>query len=255
MNPYQNSSTQPVADDQDYRSEYIALWEVTVDTLTAAVRLKHPTHGEADFAEFLASALAAVAANVGSTERVTAGRPGSWEADLVEQLLTGTVGDRPEDLVFYRSEPVVIHLNVHRLIIESGWSDPTAAAAWAGHETPYDQEIDELIERGWALAEQEEYDPDAEGAEHAAITAWWARAYAAYAEAFTAVVHAEAARIPGLQVPVTVHAVTEPGADFEGPEHPDQYGQGVDPIGWRLWQAARSAVPLPGTQDTRGKGS
>lgn len=56
-----------------YDSEYRRLWNVTVDTLTAAVRLRHPQHGAADFGDFLVSVIAAVAANVGSAERVIAG--------------------------------------------------------------------------------------------------------------------------------------------------------------------------------------
>lgn len=60
-------------------------------TLTA-VQLDHPQHGPVDFSDFLASALGAVAANVGSAERITAGRPGSWESDALGQLVAGTVG-------------------------------------------------------------------------------------------------------------------------------------------------------------------
>lgn len=54
-----------------YVEEYRRLWDATVATLTAAVRLTHPQHGAMDFADFLAAALGAVAANVGSAERIT----------------------------------------------------------------------------------------------------------------------------------------------------------------------------------------
>jgi hypothetical protein len=40
----------------------------------------------------LAHVLAIAAAELGSTAALTAGRPGSWEADLVQQLVRGTVG-------------------------------------------------------------------------------------------------------------------------------------------------------------------
>ena len=60
-----------------YAIEYRRLWDATVATLTAAVQLDHPQHGAVDFSDFLASALGAVAANVGSANRITAGRPGS----------------------------------------------------------------------------------------------------------------------------------------------------------------------------------
>jgi len=57
------------------------------DAVTAAVEHEH------DFAGWLADALARVAARVGSSAALTAGRPGSWEAALVDQLVKGTVGD------------------------------------------------------------------------------------------------------------------------------------------------------------------
>ena len=54
--------------------------------ILAAVRDQH------DFGGWLAGVLASVAADLGSTSALTAGRPGSWEADLVQQLVKGTVG-------------------------------------------------------------------------------------------------------------------------------------------------------------------
>jgi hypothetical protein len=52
----------------------------------------------------------------------------------------------------------------------------------------------------------EDDDADAEAAELAALKTTWRARYAAYARALTAAVLAEAARIPGLRVPVTVEA-------------------------------------------------
>jgi hypothetical protein len=57
---------------------------------------------EHDFAGWLAAVLASVAADLGSSYAITAGRPGSWEADLVQQLVKGTVGWDDECLVDYR---------------------------------------------------------------------------------------------------------------------------------------------------------
>lgn len=48
---------------------------------------------ERDFADFLARVLAVVAANAGSVDALTAGRPGSWESSILDQLVRGTVGD------------------------------------------------------------------------------------------------------------------------------------------------------------------
>jgi len=56
------------------------------DALTRAARAEH------DFAGWLAAVLAAAAGRLGSSDALTAGRPGSWEASLVDQLVKGTVG-------------------------------------------------------------------------------------------------------------------------------------------------------------------
>jgi hypothetical protein len=58
-----------------------------------------------DFAGWLAHVLAATAAELGSTDALTAGRPGSWKADLVRQLVRGTVGPGDEYLADYQDRP------------------------------------------------------------------------------------------------------------------------------------------------------
>jgi Helix-turn-helix len=57
-----------------------------VETLLRAARTEH------DFAGWLADVLAKVAGQLGSSDALTEGRPGSWEASLVDQLVKGTVG-------------------------------------------------------------------------------------------------------------------------------------------------------------------
>lgn len=57
-----------------------------VAAITQAARTEH------DFAGWLAQALAAAAGQLGSSDALTAGRPGSWEASLVDRLVHGTVG-------------------------------------------------------------------------------------------------------------------------------------------------------------------
>lgn len=49
---------------------------------------------EHDFADWLAQ----VAGQLGSSDALIAGRPGSWEAALIDQLVKGTVGHDDEDL-------------------------------------------------------------------------------------------------------------------------------------------------------------
>jgi hypothetical protein len=53
---------------------------------------------EHDFGGWLAAVLASVAAELGSSDALTAGRPGSWEAELVRRLVNGTVGWADEHL-------------------------------------------------------------------------------------------------------------------------------------------------------------
>jgi hypothetical protein len=64
-----------------------------------AARVEH------DFAGWLAHVLAATAAELGSTGALTAGRPGSWEADLVQHLVKGTVGWNDDYLADYHGRP------------------------------------------------------------------------------------------------------------------------------------------------------
>lgn len=59
-----------------------------------------------NFAGTLSRILASVAANVGGIEALLQGRPESWEADYVRQLLRSTVGENEEYLLQYRTELV-----------------------------------------------------------------------------------------------------------------------------------------------------
>jgi hypothetical protein len=68
----------------------------------AADAVLEAAKAEHDFAGWLAGVLAAAAAELGSTAALTSGRPGSWEADLVQQLVKGTVGWDDNDLDIYR---------------------------------------------------------------------------------------------------------------------------------------------------------
>lgn len=78
--------------------------------------------------EMIARVVTSVAANLGGLDRLLAGRPGSWEADLVRQLVAGTVPE--EQLPEFRTEPVYLVLDV-----DEAFSDLGLAAL-------YDQEYD-----------------------------------------------------------------------------------------------------------------
>lgn len=69
--------------------------ERTAAAVILAVREEH------DFGGWLAEVLAIAAAEIGSPDALTAGRPGSWEADLVNRLVKGTVGRDDDYLSTY----------------------------------------------------------------------------------------------------------------------------------------------------------
>jgi hypothetical protein len=75
-----------------------------VDQVTReAVRTLRIGHATVhDFSDWLASVLSSVAAELGSSDALVAGRPGSWEAAKVIELVKGTVGWDDEYLAQHR---------------------------------------------------------------------------------------------------------------------------------------------------------
>jgi hypothetical protein len=71
-----------------------------------------------------ASQAPAAAANVGGTEAILAGRPGSWEAERVRQVLQSTVGGNDEYLWSHRTEPITITINVASILDHRGQYNP-----------------------------------------------------------------------------------------------------------------------------------
>lgn len=222
-----------------------ALWVLAVDTLTQAARLTRTLAGgqvePADFSDFLASALAAVAANLGDVELVTAGRPGSWESDLVDQLVRNTVGFGQELLLAHRTDPVVVPLNVAQLVEDSGCMVSFFEAEQA---LPFSLDLDE----------------NTQDTEWERLRVRYLDAYETYAGAFTAAVQAQALTIAGLtvpsveggapelRVPVGVQAITDPDLPWGlVVENPLEW-EG-DPLVWQLWQYAVDTVGLPQLTD------
>ena len=72
-------------------------------TVRAAQAVLEAARSEHDFGGWLAHVLAAAAAELGSTDALTAGRPGSWEADLVQRLVKATVGWDDEYLADHKT--------------------------------------------------------------------------------------------------------------------------------------------------------
>jgi hypothetical protein len=170
-----------------------------------------------DWAEFVTQALAGAAANIGSVETVLAGRPGSWEADGVRQLLLSTVGHSAEYLAEHRTEPLVIDLYVDEVLVDVGhWKtyrdaegelarrqreagltrDATPAELEQLPGSPirftrdWSDEQEQLAEQLFDLQERLEDQREADAA--------------AYGAALADAIRAAAARQPGLTVPVDV---------------------------------------------------
>lgn len=199
----------------------------------------------ADFAEFVTLAVAGAAANLGSIEQILAGRPGSWEADSVRQMLISTVGDDEHYLLEHRTEPLTITVNVEDLLNDLGYLEL------------YDDADAEITRRDSAISEPTV--PVDDAPEHRAV---WDRYEAAndeiaalydqvaalrtadtttYGQAFEATVLRAAADLyPNLRVPVQVAVELQwqnslgSGEDFTGPAAV-------------LFEKARLDTPLPGS--------
>ena len=72
-----------------------------------------------DFAGIACHVLTAVAANIGSVDELLAGRPRSWEAALIRQVVERTAGTDDRDLVAWRTEPVRLALDMDCLLYTS----------------------------------------------------------------------------------------------------------------------------------------
>lgn len=69
-----------------------------------------------DWAAFVTDALAGAAANAGGIDAILAGRPGSWEAQVVGDALRAAVGHDEWDLWRHRTEPVLVDLWVESIL-------------------------------------------------------------------------------------------------------------------------------------------
>ena len=107
--------------------------------------------------------------------RLVAGRPGSWESSYVDGLVRGTMGDQPDDWTWFRTQPIVVRLNVAELIEDE-------------HHHPGLMGLDEALEnfdRRYESADTE-HDVDAWDHDIDTITARYTTEYRLYAERFTA---------------------------------------------------------------------
>jgi hypothetical protein len=203
-----------------------------VTVLTAAARTG------SDFAEFVAHAVAGVAANLGGIEELLAGRPGSWEAHYVRELLTATVGHDEQYLHQHRTEPVVIRVHVDDVLTDLGYADLYYLDADIELNRRQDA-IYATAPAGLTVAQQAALTQLEQLRERidAQRRADWTGYGAAFAENVRRVA-AEA--LPGLAVPVEVVI----DHDWR-----NELGSGTDSLSleFRIWDRARARTPLPGS--------
>lgn len=88
-----------------------------------------------------------MAANLGGVDELLAGRPGSWEADYVRQIVHSTAGDDPEALLRYRTDPVRLAFDAEDVFYDLGLSDlyESDAETLSRREDAIDEELFEAV--------------------------------------------------------------------------------------------------------------
>lgn len=237
---------------------YAEVLTVAIEVLTEAARLTNqPIRQNAsgdwepdpgadplpiDWAEFVTRALAGAAANVGGTEAILAGRPGSWEAAKVRDVLESTVGVDDEFLLEHRTEPVTVDLWVDNILLDL--DDPTF--------DQYEAAFADLDDREEA-AESDEVAVDRIAKLRAALDVQQEREQDAYATALESAIREHLEQL-GLTVPINVTIRC-------GPAGVDELRYGTTPLAYwsnRIDQAVAEAIKatptpavLPGTPLSR----
>lgn len=222
------------------RSAWTDLYADTIAILTRAATTSS-SDGVCDFADFLAHVLAATAANVGGPDRLVADRPGSWESSCLDSLIRGTMGDRPEDWTWFRTQPIVVPLNVAELI-EDDLHHPGLMGLSEALEN-FDRHFD-------TIDSHDDVDAWDHGVE--TITARYTEEYRLYAERFTAAARHFANQIPGLTADVHIEADTNPSSHWWSRSTITNPQEVDDPLVQHLWHAARDSIPLPNVDIWRG---
>ena len=214
---------------------YDQLQQEAIRALTRAARESTSSADGLDFADFLAHVLASTAANVGGPDHLLARRPGSWEASHLEALLRGTVGDEPDNWWTYRTEPLVVSLNVAELI-EASDLHPGLLGL--------DNAIDTVGSR-YESASCDDAALDAWDAEIDMVVNRYKTEYQAYAARFAlAATTAGQAMSPPIEVQVVSDA--NPTSQWWNPAtitNLNEYES--DDLAVTIWHAAHDAISLP----------
>jgi hypothetical protein len=99
-------------------------------TAAATAAMKAALEREPDFSDWLARVLATVAAMQGSSYALISGRPGSWEADHVINLVRGTVGHNDDHLRDYLPEGFAPPVTGAALYADEDGTLYLAASVW-----------------------------------------------------------------------------------------------------------------------------
>lgn len=115
-------------------AELVDARQAAIKAFTDAARVNEWRGTRTDMAEFVAHVVTAAAANTGGLDVFLSGRSGSWEADLVRQLVEGTAGADGVGLDELRTVPF-------RLVL-----DPEYILNDVGLERLVDEETQPLVE-------------------------------------------------------------------------------------------------------------
>jgi hypothetical protein len=246
-----------------FRHTYDQLLIDAVKALTAAARLSWTLHGPdgsvrtgpCDWAEFVALALAGATANVGSVEAVLAGRPGSWEADVLRGLLTGTVGYDEQQLLEHRTEPVVVTIIVDDIMLDLEIWQAYDEASTALQRRYDDLRLPSRTGSPGAVPEdllpatpEQERHLEGIAALEEQLEEQRQQDWAAYGAALKTYIEAQVPQVEGLRVPVLVSVDLEAVVAY-GASGTRGSGWG-DPLADSLLRAAVDATRLPGNGQT-----
>ncbi|MGN2642177.1 hypothetical protein ACTD5D_39640 [Nocardia takedensis] len=239
------------------------------ELLTRAARMSRTTVGgraePMDFAGFLVPILGTVAANRGSVGALLAGRPGSWEAAGLGDLLVSAGCREPALLASYRTAPIIIDVPIELILMDAGEHVPDpdnpGATIWkraladgesfdelaAALEREFDAAYNVLEaryyvqdHRGWQADERRLMEDSALG--ESGLRSQWTARYTRYLDAFRAAVTTRAAEL-GLTVPIEVRAETNPERSWTASNAVRSLWD-VDDLAARLYEYAIEHTPV-----------
>ncbi|MGB6244623.1 helix-turn-helix domain-containing protein [Gordonia sp. (in: high G+C Gram-positive bacteria)] len=196
-----------------------------------------------DWAAFACETIAAAAANLGGSETALSGRPGSWEAAHIQQILSSTLGDRDEFLWDHRTQPVVVTLPLATALdaVDPSFDEQYQAADYkigrplqeafanASDGAENDYSIDELQRREEAVRAQ--------------LEARKAEDLAEYGARLSEAVLGRLREIVPSAVPVSVQVDASPDPYMAAADIPSDVADAIDPIERAIAEAIAATAP------------